>query len=49
MALRSYQDITIENNRVREVHAIDQHWYVEFYNIAKWKALMLAEQNLPVR
>jgi hypothetical protein len=49
MAPRGYRDVTIENNRVREVHAIDQYRYVEFYDIAKWKALMLVGQNPPVR
>jgi hypothetical protein len=31
------------------VHTIDQHQYVEYYDIAEWKALMLAGQNLLVR
>jgi hypothetical protein len=48
MAPRGYRDVTIENGRVREVHAIDQHQYVEYYNIAKWKALMLAGRDPPV-
>jgi hypothetical protein len=48
MALRDYRDVTIDNGRVQEVHIIDQHRYVEYYGIAKWKALMLERQNPPV-
>jgi hypothetical protein len=48
MEPRGYQDVTIENGRVSQVHAIDQHWYVEYYDIAEWKALMLVGQNPPV-
>jgi hypothetical protein len=49
MVPRGYRDVTVENGRVREVHVIDQHWYVDLYDIAEWKALMLAAQNPPVR
>jgi hypothetical protein len=35
MAPRGYRDVTIDNGRVREVHAIDEHWYMEYYGIAE--------------
>jgi hypothetical protein len=49
MAPRGYRDVTVQNGRVWEVHVIDQNRYVEVYEIAEWKALMLAAQNPPVR
>jgi hypothetical protein len=42
MAPRGWRDIQIQNGRVREVHTIDNHRFVEFYDIAEWKDLMLA-------
>jgi hypothetical protein len=49
MAPRGYRDVTVENGRVREVHVIDHNHYVEVYDIAEWKALILAARNPPVR
>jgi hypothetical protein len=49
MVLRGWRDIQIQNDRVHEVHAIDTHWFVEFYDIGEWKDLMLAAQRPPVR
>jgi hypothetical protein len=33
MAPRGSKDITIQNSQVREVHAIDTHWYLKYYDI----------------
>ena len=41
MVPRGWRDIQIQNTQVREVHAIDTHQFVEFYDIAEWKDLML--------
>jgi hypothetical protein len=49
MVPRGDRDIQIQNGRVCEVHAIDTHQVVEFYDIAEWKDLMLAVQRAPVR
>jgi hypothetical protein len=48
MAPRGYRDITVENGQVWEVHVIDHNHYVEVYDIAEWKALILAVRNPPV-